>query len=219
MKYGMLFGGISGLLIVTALVHGGLSLLCLWPAVSFATVAAGYLFLGPRVYGKSQGRLALSNSILLLPYLIYMWLVWHLVRFIKTESAYDQITENIYIGRRLLAHEFPDFIDHVVDLTCEFTEPQPLRNTDYHSCQILDGFVPDTAQLKQWIVNAANLNGNIYIHCAEGHGRTGLFAVALLIQLGKFSAVDDALEFVQSKRPLVKLSRHQMKTLLAVQLI
>ena len=134
----------------------------------------------------------------------------------QTETAYDQLTDNIYIGRRLLAHEFPDFVDHVVDLTCEFTEPKPLRNVDYHSFQILDGFIPQTAQLNQWIANTANLNGNIYIHCAEGHGRTGLFTAALLVELGNFNSAFDALEFVKSKRPLVRLGSRQMETLSAI---
>ena len=216
MKYGIIFGCVSILLIVAAVNRDGWYLLWLWPAISFGIVAVGYLFFGPKVFGKSEGVLSTLNTILLLPYLLYMWSVWYLVRFVKTETAYDQLTESIYIGRRLLSHEFPDFVDHVIDLTCEFTEPKPLRNADYHSFQILDGFAPQTAQLKQWIANTANLNGNIYIHCAEGHGRTGLFAAALLVQLGNFTSVDDALEFVKSKRPLVRLGARQLESLSAI---
>ncbi|MEM7314051.1 MAG: dual specificity protein phosphatase family protein [Planctomycetota bacterium] len=216
MKYGILFGIVSILLIVVAISRGYWYLLCLWPAASFGIIAAGYLFLGPRVYGKSHGVLSPFTTVLLLPYLCYMWAAWYAMRFVKTEAAYDQLTEDIYIGRRLLAHEFPDFVDHVIDLTCEFTEPKPLRETTYHSFQILDGYVPDTAQLKEWLSDAANLKGVIYIHCAEGHGRTGLFAAALLVQLGKFASADEALEYVKSKRPLVRLGTRQMDTLSAI---
>ena len=216
MKYGILFSIVSVLLIVASIMHGGWYFLCLWPAISFGIVAVGYLFAGPRVYGKTDaGILSSLTTILLLPYLLYLWGVWYAVRIVKTESAYDQLTGNIYIGRRLLAREFPEFIDHVIDLTCEFTEPKPLRNADYHSMQILDGFVPDSQQFKAWIAKAATLDGKIYIHCAEGHGRTGLFAAALLVHLGHSQSVDDALQFVKSKRPLVRLGSRQLQALAA----
>lgn len=217
MKYGILFSIVSMLLIASSVTHGGWYFLCLWPAISFGIVALGYLFVGPRIYGKSDvGILSFSNTILLLPYLLYLWSVWRALRFLKTESAYDQLTESIYIGRRLLACEFPEFIDHVIDLTCEFTEPKPLRNADYHAMQILDGFVPDSRQLKAWLGTAATLDGTIYIHCAGGHGRTGLFAAALLVHLGHSQSVDDALQFVKSKRPLVRLGSRQLETLAAM---
>ena len=212
------FSIISALLIVAAIMYGGWHIVYLWPAISFGIVAVGYLFVGPRVYGKSQsGVCSPLNTVLLLPYLLYLRGVWHVIRFFKTESAYDQLIDNIYIGRHLMAREFPEFIDHVIDLTCEFTEPKTLRNTDYHSMQILDGFVPDTQQLKTWVANVATLNGTIYIHCAEGHGRTGLFASVLLVHLGHSPSVEDALQLVKSKRPLVRLNSRQRQTLAATQ--
>lgn len=220
MKYGILFSTVSALLIAAAIMHQGWYFLCLWPAISFGVVAVGYLVVGPGVYGKTEtGVLSFPNTVLLLPYLLYLWGVWYVVRLVKTESAYDQLTENIYIGRRLLAREFPEFIDHVIDLTCEFTEPKPLRNCDYHAMQILDGFVPDSEQFRAWIAKASTLTGTIYIHCAEGHGRTGLFAAALLVHLGHSQSVDDALQFVKSKRPLVRLGSRQLQALSAMQAV
>lgn len=214
MKYGILFSIVSVLLTVASVLYGGWYSLCLWPAVSFGMVAAGYLFAGPRVYGKSEsGILSFFSVILLLPFLVYLWCVWYGVRLVKTESAYNQLTDNIYIGRRLLAREFPEFIDHVIDLTCEFTEPKPLRNADYHAMQILDGYVPNSQQFKTWIAKAATLDGKIYIHCAEGHARTGLFAAALLVRLGYSQSAEDALKLVNSKRPQVRLGSHQLQAL------
>lgn len=210
MKYGILFGIVAVLLTVTAIMHRGWCVLCLWPAASFATISSGYLVFGPRVYGKSTGGvLATTNTLVLLPYLLYSWAVWHLLRVLKTEPAFDQLDENIFIGRRLLAHECPEKFDHVIDLTCEFSEPEPLRQTDYHSFQILDGFVPTAEQLRIWIAKAVTMKGTVYIHCAEGHGRTGLFAAALLFKTGQFDDVDQALDFVTSKRPLVRLGDRQ----------
>ena len=77
--------------------------------------------------------------------------------------------------------------------------------------------MPATDQLQVGVAQTATLNGTIYIHCAEGHGRTGLFAAALLVKLGYFNTVDDALEFVKSKRHLVRLGRRQLATLASTQ--
>jgi len=218
MKYGILFSIVAILLTFAGIKHGGWYLVCLWPAVSFAIVATGYLYFGPIVYGKSKsGTLSLLNLLVLLPYLLYSCSVWYAARLFKRESAYDQLNDNIYIGRRLMGHELPPNIDHVIDLTCEFTEAKQLRSVDYHSFQILDGFVPPTDHLRRWVAHGATLSGTIYIHCAEGHGRTGLFAAVLLVTLGHFDNVNDALEFIKSKRPLVRLGSRQLATLAATQ--
>lgn len=214
MKYGILFSTVAVLLAMAAFTQGSWFLLLLWPTMSFAIVASGYIRFGPRVYGKSRsGVLSSINTLFLLPFLLNLWAVWYAVRVFRREHAFDQLTEHIYIGRRLMGHEFPKNIDHVIDLTCEFTEPKELRSVNYVSCQILDGFVPSPPQLQSWVADAARLSGNIYIHCAEGHGRTGLFAAALLLQRGDFNTAEDALNYVKSKRPRVRLGKRQLATL------
>lgn len=214
MKYGILFSIVAGLLVTTAVVHRGLYLLAFWPAVSFAVVASGYFYIGPSVFGKStNGKLAFANQAILLPYLLYLWSVWRCIRIVKRESAFDWLTEDIAIGRRLLPHECPDSIEHVVDLTCEFTEPKTLRSRSYRSCQILDASVPPIEKLHTWVKESAELTGTVYIHCAEGHGRTGLFAAALLLHRGDCSSPAEAISFIQSKRPLVRLGKRQLAAL------
>ncbi len=217
MKYGVLFAIAAVLLLALALIQGGWRLILLWPAVSFGIVASGYLHFGPIVYGKSRhGLLSAGSQMLLLPYLVYLWSVWFLLRCIKQEPAFNQLTDTIFIGRRLLSHELPDNIDHVVDLTCEFNEPTALRSRSYRSFPILDGFVPSPEQLRQWTEHVAALSGNVYIHCAEGHGRTGLFAAALLLTIGHSATADAALQFIKSKRPMVRLRSQQTAFLITL---
>ena len=142
--------------------------------------------------------------------------VWYALRLVKREPAFNQLTDNVFIGRRLLSHELPDNINHVVDLTCEFSEPNALRSTPYHLFPILDGFVPSPNQLRQWVHEVAALSGNVFIHCAEGHGRTGLFAAGLLLTIGHSKTPEDALQFIKSKRPMVRLGRRQLTVLNAL---
>ena len=214
MRFGILFSCAATLLLLLAVVHGEWHSLAIWPAGSLAIVSLGYFWIGPQVYGKTKdGRLSSFNTVLLLPYLLYVWCIWHLIRCFKSENAFDQLTDSIIIGRRLLSHELPDGVDHVVDLTCEFPEPAQLVERDYHSLQILDGHIPTAEQLHDWANQISNLSGTIYIHCAEGHGRTGLVAASVLIQTGLVSTPQEAIELLQSKRPLVKLSLPQRAAL------
>mgnify|MGYP002622249737 CR=1 FL=1 len=214
LKYGPLFAVASFALATPAIVHRGWQLLMLWPAVSLGVVAAGYLSIGPRVFGKSErGTLTPISQLLLLPYLLTLWTLWHVLRLVRSAPAVSQLTENIWIGRRLLSHELPDEITHVVDLTCEFNEPAELRQRSYFSFPILDGASATPDQLRIWAKTVADLPGNVFIHCAEGHGRTGLFAAAVLLYRGDATSPEEALSSVQSKRARVRLGREQLAVL------
>ncbi|WP_298868352.1 hypothetical protein [uncultured Gimesia sp.] len=87
MNFGYLILSIAFLLTVAAVNHQGWFLLLLWPAFSFGLVAAGYLFLGPCVFGKSErGLLSPLNQFLLLPYLVYLSAIWYLLRNLRLTS-------------------------------------------------------------------------------------------------------------------------------------
>jgi len=210
MKYGLLFLTLSILLLIAAISSGGLMWLLLWPALSLAVVASGYLGLGAKVFGKtSAGTIRVINFIVLFPYLITLWTLWHFARLFRRETPYHTLTENIIIGRRLMAHELPDEIEHVVDLTCEFIEPKPMRQLSYVSMPILDGASINPELLRESAEAVSRLSGKVYIHCAEGRGRTGLFAVAVLLALNPEWSVQEALEDALFKRPYLKLNRVQ----------
>src|SRR5690606_19891135 len=111
MRYGVLLALASIVLTASAIAHGGWRLLLFWPALSLGIVAAGYLGVGPGVFGKSQnGVLSPISQLLLLPYLLAVWSLWHVLRLVRRAPAVSRLTETIWIGRRLLAHELPDDI-------------------------------------------------------------------------------------------------------------
>ncbi len=55
----------------------------------------------------------------------------------------------------------------------------------------------------------AEVDGPLFIHCAQGHGRTGLIAALLLIARGTAADPDGALKLIQASRPSVSLNRVQ----------
>ena len=162
MKYGLAFAILAALIAIYAIRNGGWFYLLLWPAISFALVSVAYLFAGVSVFGKLlNGKLPLGRSILLAPFLVYLSLVWHAVRYLSREPAFNQLTDTVFIGRRLLSHERPSHFDHIVDLTCEFNEPPALRSSGYISFPTLDGHYPTADTMLQRVARITELDGRL----------------------------------------------------------
>src|SRR5207244_1868915 len=121
MKYVIVFGLFAVYLAGLAVLFGGWCWPLLWPALSFGVVAAGYAGLGPRIFGKRPtGRLSWWAVLLLGPYLLLTWALWHLHRRVSREPCCHEVAPALWLGRRPLAHELPDGVVLVVDLTAEF---------------------------------------------------------------------------------------------------
>jgi len=185
----------------------------IWPATSFLVAAAIYFARQPRWFGKQPtGQLNWVSTFVLLPFLMAVWSVWHAVRRLSREPAIHQIGVNLSLGRRLLSHELPAHMDMVVDLTCEFREPLPFPNhARYYSFPILDAGAPRPAELLNLVQFLAQQPGHLFIHCAQGHGRSGLVATTLLIYRQEVSSLDEALNRIRAQRPGVRLNRTQMQ--------
>ena len=218
MKLGTLF-------ILLALAFGfcavrwqGPAWLLLAVAASFILVGLAYLGLGPRILGKrADGTLTPWSVILLLPYLSCVWGVWRLLRLVRSASPFDDLIPGTIIGRRLFPAEYPPHVEHVLDLTCEFPEFSNVRRTrKYRLFPILDGSVPRLNDLLRLLEELDQLTGTLYIHCAEGHGRTGLVAAAILLSKGAALDADEALRMVRAKRQRVRLNASQQKMLAEV---
>src|SRR5512141_2977240 len=125
-RYGALLIGLGAVAACTGWGTGGVPrVLALWSGCAFAVVGVAYLAHRARVFGKRpDGRLALVPVLALWPFVMLTWLTWHLVRQSRREPAWNVLPGGITIGRRLLAHEVPDGITAIVDLTAEFAEPR-----------------------------------------------------------------------------------------------
>ncbi len=210
MRYAITLGIMSLALFAVSALYPSARWLLIWAGVSFGSVALGYAGVGPRVFGKTaSGRIPLALKILNLPYLAYTWFVWHLVRLLSREAAFNAIDDNLVIGRRLLASEAPEGFDHYVDLTAEFEEPAPIRiRPGYRCLPILDASVPRVEELRGAVESSAR--GRTFVHCAQGHGRTGLFALALLLRRGSVQTIEEGVGLLRSLRPAVRLNREQV---------
>jgi hypothetical protein len=215
MKYTVAFGTMSLLFAAGSLSYSGIWPLLLWSALSFGNVALAYAGIGPSVFGKRpDGTMPLPLKILNLPYLSFTSLVWHAARLYSRELPLHHISADLVIGRRLLPREAPEGFDHYVDLTAEFEEPASIRRRPgYRSLPILDASVPHPDDL--WRLVEDTSSGKTFVHCAQGHGRTGLFALALMLRREEIHTVEDGLRLLRSFRPALRLNRAQLDFLKA----
>jgi len=213
MTYGLLYAAVALACALGAVGLRGPGWLLLWPAVSLAMVAAGYLGLGGCVCGKRpDGRLSWW-SVLLLPYLLAGWLAWGLAR-LRGHVAYEQLAPDIWIGRRLGRDEQPPQIAAVVDLTCEFAEPAHLRTRYAYRCfPLLDGTAPAPEVLVDLVEQVRRLPRPLYIHCAAGRGRAAMLGSLLLIAEHYCADAEQAIARVQLCRPRTFLTSSQRRAI------
>lgn len=199
------------LLIAIGLVERGWLLLAVWLGCDFLVLGIAHAKGAHGVFGKRQnGTLPLWSWLVFLPLLLYTSAAWHVARLFVQEPAHNRVTDDLVVGRRLLPGEFDENFENYIDLTAEFSEPLAIRrSTGYRCFPILDGAAPDPRFLRDAIGRLRP--GRTYIHCAQGHGRTGLFALAVMLKSGAARTVGEGLDKLRSVRPGINLSTVQRK--------
>ena len=202
---------LGALLVAFGLVERGGFVVAVWLGADFIVLGAAHGRGAHRVFGKrADGALPLWSWVLFWPLLLYTTVVWHLIRAFGREPARSVVTEQLVLGRRLLASEFDGEFDNVVDLTAEFAEPPAIRRSPaYRSFPILDGGAPAPEALHAAV--ASLQPGRTFIHCAQGHGRTGLFALAVLLHAGVARSVEEGLAMLSAARPGIRLNGEQLQ--------
>ena len=189
-----------------------------WLAISLVVVGLGYVGLGARVFGKRpDGTLAFGSIVILLPYLLSIWGIWRLKRLVSSGKPFDELTGDVIVGRRLYPWEYPPGVDHVLDLTCEFPEFRAVRQAKHYRCfPILDGHVPELSELMTLVRQLSDVEGTLYVHCAEGYGHAALVSASILLARGLAADPHEAISMVQAKRPRVALMKSQRQMLAQV---
>lgn len=207
---------LSAVVCVTlALLLPAAGLILLWPGVACLLVGLGYAGLGPRAFGKrADGRLAWWAWVALLPYLGFTYAVWKLKRKISKEDYFNEVASGLWVGRRVLGDELPAGVALVVDTAAEFAEPSSvLAKVEYRSFPVLNYSAPRPEALRALANELRDYRGGIYIHCAQGHGRSATVAGALLLARGLAATPEEAEALVVKARPKVHLEASQKAAL------
>jgi protein-tyrosine phosphatase len=216
MRTGLIFMACGGACLVLAFLLGSTGGWALaWLGVSFLGVAGAYLGRGTRLLGKREdGSLAWGPVLLLLPYFLFAWSIWHVRRALSRERCFHEVAPGLLLGRRPFAHELPAEVSLVVDLTSEFAEPREVRVRARYLCRpVLDTGAPDEHTLLALVSEVLAEPGPVYLHCANGHGRSSTVAAAILLARGHSPDVHGAEQHLRRTRPGVKLHPEQREVL------
>jgi len=214
MKYAIQFFLLACCMVLGCWQYPELRVIFVWSAASFFMVAVGYAGLGPKVLGKTDsGRIAFWPMLFHLPYRLITMAGWYLCRWVDKKPAYHQVNEGLWIGRRLLPREFAQLKEETgevvyLDLTAEMEDPSQVRLCEGYLCfPILDASVPSEEALDALLEQLGD--ATVYVHCAQGHGRTGLLATAILLHRGHAKSVEAAMDKLASIRSGVVLNAEQ----------
>jgi protein-tyrosine phosphatase len=213
MRYSITFTVLAAVLLIDAALMGSWAWLLAWAAMSFLIVAIAYAGAGPRLLGKrTDGSIAPWALLLHLPYFLLTWGVWHTQRRSSRAAAVHEVAPGLWVGRRLLPHELPAGVTLVVDLTGEFRELAGVRTGRTYVClPTLDAMAPRPDELRRAVDIAAKWDGPVFMHCALGHGRTGMLAAAVLVARGVSPDVKSAIELLRAARPGIRLNPAQRR--------
>jgi protein-tyrosine phosphatase len=219
-RFGVAFSGV-GIALIAFSLWVGIWWLFLWPAISLFVVSAGYLWGTAYLFGKRHdGARSILASMVLLPYTIVAHVVWRAQCLLIREVAYHVVNDELIVARRLFGHEMPDHVEALLDLTSEFRDPSEIQaHPGYRCLPILDGGSISAEELVPALRNLRPSPGKrVLIHCANGHGRTGMAGAAWLILHGYATTAEEAVATLKHVRPGVMLKMGQWEVVRAIEL-
>ncbi|THU53832.1 hypothetical protein C4D60_Mb10t18570 [Musa balbisiana] len=172
----------------------------------------------PALLGKrSDGSFPLWAKFIFGPYLVSVRLYAVLKRLKRRESLYNEVSENLYVGGWPTSpSQMPPGDPVVIDCTCELPKGSFINKDAYFCIPLWDSRSPSPAQIEsaaRWACQKRAEKKPIYIHCANGHGRSVCVMCALLVELGVAESWKDAEKMIREKRPFIRMNAHHRKNL------
>lgn len=195
-------------------------IVCFSCALASISLGTGYVLNWPGLLGKKHTGVLLASSYLIFwPYHLMSYASLLMFRLLRV-APFQELVPGLFLGGRLLVWEerksSPLANASVLDLTSEFCEVRFLRMKHPYLCiPLLDGTAPNKDELKAGVdfITEQLRTRPVYVHCAMGHGRGATFAIAFLVASGRMRNIEEALNYVRSKRPGVKIREGQMRAL------
>ena len=181
-----------------------LALILGWISLDLFLVSIAYLRQNSRAFGKTDdGTMRPLRAIVMAPFLCFTWAVWQLQNLCSREPAWSEATPGLFVGRRCPFACLPPKTTTVIDLTAEFPTPREIRRHTKVVClPTLDGCPPNLADcLRLFDLLDSIRDSVVYVHCANGHGRSVTFVAALLTVRGLAETPDAAIEKLRRCRP------------------
>ena len=228
--FGLLGGALLGMAARSSSPEAGA-----WRALALAEIYLAVCFLSlAMIYGLREAGADVENlsrrpvwsavvRVVLLPYLLVGAAALYGSRWFDREGLLNPVAPGLFIGRLPFPFEAPSIraagIGAVLNLCWEFPRLSGLDEEpgiETARAPILDGSPPSDRQFREAIQRVERWRAEgrrVFVHCAQGHGRTATITAAILIRLGLASNVEEALSMIAAARPLAKPSRQQRAAL------
>ncbi|WP_254510723.1 hypothetical protein [Anatilimnocola floriformis] len=185
-------------------------------ALTFAGVGLTYACDQPRWFGKLDDgtfeKLAWNRWVC---YFLLIRLSLGIARLLnRKQPAIAEFAPGLWFGRRLTkreASQLPVEFAGVLDLAAEFSRVW-VPTADYKSLPLLDGLPVSAANLRialKWLAERRRC-GNLFVHCALGHGRTGSIVLAWLLVKKQVPDAEEGIKKLQELRPGFGISTEQV---------
>jgi len=176
-----------------------------WPAVTNLAFALGYVSSIVQ-YGVSQALKGPAgfrwSAIFFSPTLILIWTWWGFRQYVLLRNflPYGLVYKNYYVGRYPV-DPLPKDVDAIVDLTAEFPRSAD-SNQAYFCVPSLDVTLPEPKDLLRTVYAVMRHQSRyVYVHCANGHGRSALFVALIMLIEGDVKSPIEAKENMRRNRP------------------
>lgn len=191
-------------------------------SVAFSGVAVAYATGRPGLLMKrDDGSQPIFAWLVLWPYFLLAHgslLLYRLSNHRKTRVA--EVIPGIWFARRLTRREFREAgvrWSAVLDLAAEFPRIAS-ADTAYRSLPMLDGAVPSEDQIDEAVtwIDTQVTRGPLLVHCALGHGRTGMVILAWLLLQRHVPDVKTGVNHLRARRSTFGMSKAQLAALEAL---
>lgn len=193
-------------------------LIFIWPAICHLFMAAAYFGnqrMGVKCLNKDRktGQISCTAFFLCLPWLITVYVFWFVRHMFNGEDAYNRVYKHFYVGRfPRWNSEFPPEIKNIVDMTAEFSARKSLlKGRTYLCLPSMDRCMPDPWDLGQFALQVSRLKTPTYIHCANGHSRSGLLMAMVMVLRKDSASIRHAFAKMVEKRRWVHYRKYEAK--------
>ncbi len=125
------------------------------------------------------------------------------------------LQENLWVGSLDEAYSTDVIcnVTHILNVAAEINISERVNheyckigmNDDDDNPETLQSIIPVLMDQGRWIREVHERNGKVLIHCLKGKSRSICTAIYFLCLSGKMKSVDEALEFIRSKRPNIDI--------------
>ena len=217
-RFAIVFAGLATVLLWRAIrsEHLAVALLWAWASLDLFLVSLAYLRQNPRVFGKADdGTMRRIRAIVMAPFLFFTWIVWQFQNLCSREPVWNEVMPGLFVGRRCQLACLPPKTTMVIDLTAEFPSPREIRRqTELVCLPTLDGCPPKLADCFRLFDRLDSIGDSVvYVHCANGHGRSVTLVAALLTRRGITETPDTAIQMLRQRRPKASPNADQRRFL------